>query len=201
MQIRNDSFIRSWPTYSSSVCGRSVASSPRSSSVTWLVMIRSGTGLPPNGSNHPHRSSLVLLRRRQHLRRWRDRALPRSRHLASAVRRTEDTTPVQVRQSAFKLLELALAHAATIYAATASRHIGAPDLHIALGTGATDRQEVHAAEGHALDQGRVSFFTDLRRGGYTGRGVAGRTGSTGHPDALRRLGGVGQEYRLRESTQ
>src|SRR5213594_2363762 len=196
MQIRSDSFIRSWPTYSSSVCGRSVASSPRSSSVTWLVMIRSGTGSPLNGSNHPHRSSLVLLRRRQHLRRWWDRALPRSRHLASAVRRTEDTTPVRVRQSAFKLLELALAHAAPLCVTAASRHIRASDLHIALGTGATDRQEVHAADRHAFNQGRVSFFTDFWGGGHTGHGIARRTGSTGHPDSLRRLGGIGQEYRL-----
>src|SRR5256712_14176545 len=42
MQMRSDSFMRAWPTYSSSVCGRSVASTAFSSSAGCIVTMRSG---------------------------------------------------------------------------------------------------------------------------------------------------------------
>ena len=41
MQISKASFMRDWPTYSRKLCGRSAASMPRSSSVNWLVTVRS----------------------------------------------------------------------------------------------------------------------------------------------------------------
>src|SRR5207249_5411207 len=114
-------------------------------------MIRSATASPPNGSNQPNRSSLVLLRRRQHLRRWRDRATPRSRHLADAVWRTEDTALVRVWQHAFEFLKLALAQATSVCVAAASWHIGTTDLHIALGTGPAHPHKVHHAHGYAFN--------------------------------------------------
>src|SRR2546425_10964187 len=42
MQMRSASFMRAWPTYSSSVCGRSVASTAFSSSAGCAVTMRSG---------------------------------------------------------------------------------------------------------------------------------------------------------------
>src|SRR2546425_1989704 len=42
MQMRSASFMRAWPTYSSSVCGRSVASTAFSSSAGCVVTMRSG---------------------------------------------------------------------------------------------------------------------------------------------------------------
>src|SRR3989475_13158549 len=42
MQMRSASFMRAWPTYSSSVCGRSVASTTFSSSAGCVVTMRSG---------------------------------------------------------------------------------------------------------------------------------------------------------------
>src|SRR5437879_1205851 len=45
MQMRSASFMRAWPTYSSSVCGRSVASTAFSSSAGCIVTMRSGISL------------------------------------------------------------------------------------------------------------------------------------------------------------
>src|SRR5439155_14018179 len=42
MQMRSASFMRAWPTYSSSVCGRSVASTAFSSSAGCVVTMSSG---------------------------------------------------------------------------------------------------------------------------------------------------------------
>src|SRR5512147_2099849 len=164
MQILSDSFMRSWPMYSSSVCGRKACSMVRSSSVNWAFTIRSlilSRSLGP--ASRFLRSRNISRRRRQGALSW-DCRVP-------AIRRADLAPLRRVRHIQFHLFELALREPPPILVTTASRYRRTPHLTIPFRARSAHRQHVRSQR-DALDQRRIPILTNSRRLSHAGCGIA-----------------------------